>query len=66
MSIKFTGDEVEYLFKAGKDYVRGTMPRSEAEKIADKGKPKRAKRQGFNVRCGDFFFKTTESDINDK
>lgn len=55
--IEFKTDTVEYLYKAGNDWVKETMPKSEAEKIVASGKPKEIKQNGFNVQVGDYYFK---------
>jgi hypothetical protein len=68
MKVTFVGNEVEYLYKAGNDYVRATMNREDAENIVAKGKPKEVDVQGFNVQVGNYFFKneSTSSKITRK
>lgn len=58
MKIEFKTDKVEYLFKAGNDFVRGEMPKADAEKIIAENKPEEASQNGFNVKAGNYYFKS--------
>ena len=46
MTVNFKTDTVEYLFKAGEDFVKSTMPKENAEKIVAL-KAKMSKKQRF-------------------
>lgn len=61
MKIEFNSPSVDYLYKTGEDFVKGTMAKEDAESIVTKGKPENSDVAGYGVKVGNYYFNTTDT-----